>query len=90
MGKVRKSDKDHPVALSIHDDKVWVSLKDGRIIGTPLRWYPWLAAASPEQQANFEFSAFSIFWPDLDDGLDIEAMLTGNWTTPMEDGVQTE
>jgi uncharacterized protein DUF2442 len=75
----------HPIALKIRDGMVWVTLKDMRVIGAPIRWFPWLANASPEQQANFELHAFSIYWPDLDDGLDIEAMLTGNWTTPMDE-----
>ncbi len=38
---------------------------------------PWLAKASAEQQANYKLWPFSVDWPDLDEGLDIEWIL--NW-----------
>lgn len=83
--------RNHPAALDIREGMVWVTLKDKRVIGAPLGWFPWLAQATPQQQMNFELHAFSLYWPDLDDGLDIEALLTGNWTTPMgEIPIETE
>ncbi|MCC6613287.1 MAG: DUF2442 domain-containing protein [Anaerolineae bacterium] len=69
--------KDRPVAVSIHDDAVWVTLADGRVIGNPLEWHPWLAQATPEQQARYEMSAYSVDWDELDEGLDIQGMLMG-------------
>ncbi len=69
--------KDRPVAVEIRDGKVWVTLADGRVIGNPLSWHPWLAAATPEQQAHVDLRSFSVDWPDLDEGLDIEGMLRG-------------
>lgn len=68
---------DRPVAVSIHSGKVWVTLADGRTIANPLDWHPWLAEATPDQQANVELGVFSVDWPDLDEGLDIEGMLRG-------------
>ena len=73
-------DRDHPVAVDIRDSMVWVTLKDRRIIGSPLDIFPWLETASPEQQGNIELLQFSIYWPDLDDGIDIHALITGTWT----------
>jgi hypothetical protein len=70
-------DTDRPVAVSIHDGKVWVTLADGRDISNPLEWFPWLADATPQQSANVELDAFSVYWPDLDEGLDVEGMLRG-------------
>lgn len=78
----------HPVGLAIRDNMIWVTLRDGRIVAAPLHWFPWLANATTKQQTNFELHAFSIYWPDLDDGLDIEALITGNWTTPMDEQIQ--
>lgn len=69
--------KDIPVAVTIRDGKVWVTLADGRDISNPLEWHPWLANATPEQQATVELNAFSVDWPDLDEGLDIQGMLMG-------------
>ncbi|MBN1565959.1 MAG: DUF2442 domain-containing protein [Anaerolineae bacterium] len=68
---------DRPVEVIIRDEKVWVTLADGRVIANPLHWHPWLANATPEQQANVELNVFSVDWPDLDEGLDIEGMLRG-------------
>jgi hypothetical protein len=66
-----------PAGVKIENGKVTVTLKDGREISNPLEWFPWLANATPEQQANYELWPFSIDWPDLDEGLDIEGMLRG-------------
>lgn len=79
----------HPTGVTIHDEMIWITLRDKRVFGAPLHWFPWLAGATPQQQMNFELHAFSIFWPDLDDGLDIEALVTGNWTTPMDEADKT-
>lgn len=70
-------EKDRPVAVQIHDGLVSVTLADGRIISNPLDWHPWLANATSAQQANVEYHAFSVDWPDLDEGLDIQGMLQG-------------
>lgn len=70
-------EKDRPISVEIRDDMVLVTLADGRLIGNPLEWHPWLAQATPEQQANFVLRAFSVDWLDLDEGLDIQGMLMG-------------
>ncbi|MDX1995708.1 MAG: DUF2442 domain-containing protein [bacterium] len=54
-----------------------VTLKDGRLIGTPLEWYTKLLNATPEQRANFELSTFGIHWEELDEDIGIEGMLLG-------------
>jgi hypothetical protein len=66
-----------PVALEIRDGMLLVTLKDGRLIGTPLEWYPKLMNATPQQLANYELWAFGIHWEDLDEDLGIEGMLLG-------------
>ncbi len=66
-----------PVSVKIEGGMVWVELRDGRMIGNPLVWHPWLAEATPEERATVEMDAFSVYWPDLDEGLDIEGMLRG-------------
>lgn len=66
-----------PIAVRFDDKKVVVILQDGREIANPLDWHPWLRDASPEQRANHELWPFSVDFPDLDEGLDIEGMLRG-------------
>lgn len=54
-----------------------ISLSDGRRIATPLSWYPILMRATEEQRARYEMSPFGVHWPDLDEDLSIEGMLSG-------------
>lgn len=70
-------ENDLPVSTAISGGMVWVTLADGRVIGNPLAWHPWLEQATPEQQANVEYHAHSVDWPDLYEGLDIQGMLQG-------------
>jgi hypothetical protein len=70
-------EKDRPVALRIHDEMISVTLADGRIISNPLEWHPWLANATAEAQETVEFHAFSVDFPLLDEGLDVQGMLMG-------------
>jgi Protein of unknown function (DUF2442) len=73
-----------PIALAIQDGMLLVTLKDGRLIGTPLAWYPRLAAATREQLQNYELWAFGIHWDELDEDLSIEGMLQGIRPKPHE------
>jgi len=68
---------DQVVAVEFQDDRVYLRLRDGRIIGNPLEWHPWLAAATPEQRSHVEMYELSVYFPDLDDGLDVEEMIKG-------------
>lgn len=67
-----------PVSVDIHSDRVWVTLADQRVIGLPLEAFPWLQHATPEQQRNYRTSPLSVYWPDLEDGIDME-YFTGEW-----------
>lgn len=66
-----------PVDIKRVDDKILVTLADGRMIAHPLAWYPWLKAATPEQFANHMETPIAIYWPDLEDGLSIDTLLRG-------------
>lgn len=63
--------------IEFQGDIVYLRLKDGRVIGNPLEWHPWLAAAAAEQRANVEMYDRSVYFPDLDDGLDVDEMMKG-------------
>jgi len=68
---------DLAVAIEIQNDTIFLRLADGRVIGNPLDWHPWLASASPEQRANVEMYELTVYFPDLDDGLDVTEMMKG-------------
>ena len=57
-----------------------IDLCDGSEIPVSLSkfsWLNWLANASPEQKANWssEPGGFAIYWPDLDDGIEVQHLL---------------
>jgi len=68
---------DQIIAVEFRDDKVYLRLADGREVGNPLEWHPWLALATRAQRANVETHEMSVYFPDLDDGLDVQEMLKG-------------
>jgi hypothetical protein len=56
-----------------------VDLMDGRTISVPVAWYPRLLKATMEQRLNWEKCAgdFGIHWPDVDEDLSTEGLLSG-------------
>jgi hypothetical protein len=66
-------------SVSFDSRHLHVELSDGRIISTPLEWYPELQHARVEQINQYEFICANtgIEWPDLDYHLSIESMLLG-------------
>ncbi|MDQ7024260.1 MAG: DUF2442 domain-containing protein [Anaerolineae bacterium] len=68
---------DQPVSATVRDEKVWIELADGRVLASPVDWYPFLVLATPEQLSNIELLPFSVVWADLDDGISIDSILDG-------------
>lgn len=69
--------EDLVIAVNITSDTVYLTLGDGRVIGNPLNWHPWLAQATDEQRRKLELYELTAFWPDLDEGLDVTEMMKG-------------
>ena len=58
-----------------------IFLSDGREISLPidqLDWLKWLSNATPEQRAKWKIEpgGFAIYWDELDDGIEIEHLLS--------------
>lgn len=70
-------EEERPVAVDFSDDALRVTLADGRVIATPLKWYPRLMQATPEQRQNVELGYAGIHWLDLDEDLSVSGMLRG-------------
>jgi len=54
---------------------------DGREVSLPidqLEWLQWLAKATPEQRARWtiEPGGYAIYWENLDDGIELEHVLS--------------
>lgn len=75
--EVKPREADRPIAVEVRDGMLYVALQDGRLIATPLDWYPSLVNATPEQLANVELGFTGIHWPDLDEDLSVNGMLRG-------------
>ncbi|MBC7569057.1 MAG: DUF2442 domain-containing protein [Spirosoma sp.] len=60
------------------ETRVYVELNDGRVIGSPLSWFPRLQKATPEQCSRFELTAggYGIHWKELDEDLTANGFLT--------------
>ena len=67
-------------AVHVDERYLHVELKDGRVISTPISWYPELQNATLAQLADYRFicRGTGIEWPALDYHLSIEAMLAEN------------
>jgi hypothetical protein len=65
--------------LRIDDAVLTVSLTDGRVISTPLEWYPRLAYGTPQERANWRPIADGegIHWPELDEDISVEGLIAG-------------
>lgn len=61
----------------VAEEMLHVRLADGRIVATPLDWYPKLREATPEQLKNVELYQTGLHWPELDEDLSIAGMLRG-------------
>lgn len=69
--------RNRPTRVGFSDEYVFIYLADGRAIGMPLYFFPWLRDASDEERKDCELYPFSVFWRDLDEGIDIIAMVSG-------------
>lgn len=64
-------------AVHFDDRHLHVELEDGRVISTPMDWYPELQKATFKQLSQYEFICrkTGVEWKDLDYQLSIESML---------------
>ncbi|MCG8448935.1 MAG: DUF2442 domain-containing protein [Pirellulales bacterium] len=65
--------------VSFDDLMIHVTLVDGRVISTPLTWFPLLHAATPQQREKYEIcgGGISLHWPEIDEDLSIAGMMAG-------------
>lgn len=63
----------------VSDESITAHLTDGRTISVPLAWSWRLLDATPAQRANWKLigDASGVHWPDIDEDISAEGMLTG-------------
>ena len=59
------------------DDRLVVTLADGRELAAPLAWFPRLLEATGEQRRNWRLigRGHGIHWPDVDEDVSITSLL---------------
>jgi hypothetical protein len=75
------ADRNDAIAAEVCGKQLVVTTRDGRVIHTPLAWFPWLEQATPEQQADLRVFGTSIHWNQIDDGVSMEVILLGRYGT---------
>lgn len=75
--------------ISIDDDEIVADLMDGRTISIPLAWSWRLSEATEEQRNNYKIIAdgIGIHWPDVDEDISAQGMLTGTPARPSKQKV---
>jgi len=71
-------------SIKFDDEMMHVTLTDGRVISVPIRWFPLLRDATPEQRDRYEIGGggISIHWPELDEDLSVAGLMAGvDWRT---------
>ena len=65
------------VAVRLTKNRVYIELSDGREIGVPIAHFEFLREASAEALAHWtlEPRGFAVYWPDLNDGLEVRHLL---------------
>jgi hypothetical protein len=63
----------------VSDDALTVQLSDGRVLAVPIAWYPRLSHGTTSERNNWRLigSGHGIHWPDLDEDISVEGLLTG-------------
>jgi hypothetical protein len=67
-------------AVALTNAELVVTLVDGRVLSTPLVWFPRLLNASTDARQHFELlgNGEGIHWPDVDEDISVAGLLAGN------------
>ncbi len=76
-------DRCAPVAVRFTDSEVMIEMADGRTLSLPLCFFPWLQHATEAQRQNYQLNYYTVDWEDMDEGIDMVAMLTGLYIKDM-------
>jgi hypothetical protein len=64
------------IAAAVSDDRLRVTLVDGRELTVPIAWWDWLAGATDAQRSDLEIieGGQGLWWDQLDDGLSVPGL----------------
>ncbi len=76
-------DRCAPQAVRFTDSHLMIDMADGRVLSLPLYFFPWLQNATDTQRQNYQLNYYTVDWEDMDEGIDMVAMLTGLYIKDM-------
>ncbi len=67
-----------------------VYLRDGRMLASPLAWFPRLMHGTPDERNHYELSGDNdvIHWPDLDEDIELTRLFEGGQSLESEQSIQ--
>lgn len=76
--------------VQVTDSALNVYLEDGRMLSSPLAWFPRLLYGSPAERNHYELSGDDdvIHWPDLDEDIELLRLLQGGTSSESERSLQ--
>jgi len=65
------------VDVTVTDERLIVTLADGRELAAPLVWFPRLSEATEEQRQKWRFigGGQGIHWPEVDEDISVASLL---------------
>ena len=75
--------------VTFTDTHAMIDLADGRILGVPLDFFPLLNAATDKERMNYQLHGLTIYWEDIDDGMDLTALVSGLYIEPGEEYLES-
>lgn len=70
---------DKPIEARYDDGRIYVSLESGLEFSFSVAGNPRLEGRFAHKLGNIELSAFGLHWPDLDEGLSLRGVLSGDY-----------
>lgn len=65
--------------VEFDDDRMIISLEDGRVLSVPLEWFPRLLHATENQRRAVRISrnGHGLYWDQIDEDLTVAGLLAG-------------
>jgi len=76
--------------VHVSESALGVYLKDGRILSSPLSWFPRLVHGTSAERNDYELVGEddAIHWAQLDEDIDLARLFEGGKSTESEDSIQ--
>jgi hypothetical protein len=78
-------------SVEVTEEDITVQLADGRTIVVPIGWYPRLSYGTASERNNWRFigDGRGIHWPNLDEDISVENLLSGKPSGESQDSFKT-